>query len=145
MQPVPAGTAAGHVFVVFVIQGFLPGTADHPITLSEPNNLQQSVSYSQLKTPIRLCALNRSRLFRTTATGGRAELTPTVVGLSAVLGLAFFSDSLTLSPPAAHRASMIDLILHNQIKMKTGVLRSTLRTGNKSGYRAGGRYTNSNR
>jgi hypothetical protein len=71
-----------------------------------------------------------------------------VIGLSlgtVVLGLAFFSDSLTPSPPAVHRASMIDLILHNQVKMKTGVFRSTLKTVNKSGYRAGGRHTNSNR
>jgi len=87
-------------------------------------------------------------LFRTPSRGGRAELTPPVIGLSlgsAVLGLAFLSDSLILSPPAVQRASIIDLILHNQVKRKTGVLRSTLRTGNKSGYRAGGRYTNSSR
>ena len=116
------------------------------------NKLQhrKSSQYSQLKAPFpRLCALDRpSRLFRTTSSGGRAELTPLVIRLSlgnVVLGLAVFSDSLTLSPPAVHSASMIDLILHNQVNMKTGVLRSTLRTGNKSGYRAGGRYTNSNK
>jgi hypothetical protein len=81
--------------------------------------------------------------------GARAELKPPVLKLSlgsTMPGPAFFSfDSPALSPPAVQRASMIDLILHNQVKRKTGVLTSTLRTGNKSGYRAGGRYANSNR
>jgi len=33
---------------------------------------------------------------------------------------------------------MIDFMLHNQVETRTDVLRSTLRTGTKSGYRAGG-------
>jgi hypothetical protein len=58
----------------------------------------------------------------------------------------FFSfASPTLSPPAVQHASTMDLILHNQAKRKTGVLTSTLRTGKRSGYRAGGRYANSKR
>ena len=90
----------------------------------------------------RLCALNPpSRLFRTPSTGASAELTPP--GLSAGnVKFGFFSlGPPTLSPPAVQRASMIDLMLHSHVKKKMGVQRSTLRTGNRSGYRAGGRNT----
>ena len=106
---------------------------------------------SQPKTSFpRLCALNRPSRLRTPSRGARAELKPPVLRLSlanTMPGPAFFSFNSppTLSPPAVQPASMIDLMLHNQVKRKTGVLTSTLRTGNRSGYRAGGRYANSNR
>lgn len=46
-------------------------------------------------------------------------------------------------PTIAQPTSIPDLTDHSQTKPKTGVLTKTFKTGKRSGYRAGGRMTNS--